>query len=262
MGIFDGILICSDWDGTLHSADGVSENNISAIKHFQENGGLFTVCSGRPLPHLKELFTDLEPNTYTIALNGAVIADHKTDEIIYRKFLDPHATAILKHVLTRAPGICKVSVHYENNGTPETVHIFCADEVDAKTAGKSIYKIVFIANNEYDVSAIKRLANELDTEGYSLESSWATSAELLAVENTKGVAALKLKKITGSKTLITVGDYENDIGMLAAADVSYAVENAIDSVKLHATYTTVSVEDGAIAAIIADIEHRVLSAKK
>ena len=32
MGKFDGILICSDWDGTLFYNGGISEENIKAIK--------------------------------------------------------------------------------------------------------------------------------------------------------------------------------------------------------------------------------------
>lgn len=262
MGIFDGILICSDWDGTLHSTEGVSENNLSAIRYFQESGGLFTVCSGRPLPHLKELFVDLEPNTYTITLNGAVIADHKTDEIVYQGFLSRHAVYILKYILTKAPGIATVFIHYDENGTPKRIAVTSADDAEAKTIGKSIYKIVFVTNTKDDVKIIKQLAKELDTEGYALESSWETSVELLAKENTKGEAVLRLKQITGARTLITVGDYENDINMLSAADVSYAVENAADFVKPYATYTTVSVQEGAIAAIITDLEQKILSARK
>ena len=38
MGKFDGILICSDWDGTLFTGECVPEDSVRAIKYFQDNG--------------------------------------------------------------------------------------------------------------------------------------------------------------------------------------------------------------------------------
>ena len=46
MGKFSGILICSDFDGTLAVGGHVVEKNIDAIRYFQENGGLFSVITG------------------------------------------------------------------------------------------------------------------------------------------------------------------------------------------------------------------------
>ena len=48
MGRFDGILLCSDYDGTLAGPDGkVSPENAQAIRYFTENGGLFTQATSR-----------------------------------------------------------------------------------------------------------------------------------------------------------------------------------------------------------------------
>ena len=47
MGKFDGILIASDFDGTV-AVDGiVSPENRRAIDYFMENGGMFTLATGR-----------------------------------------------------------------------------------------------------------------------------------------------------------------------------------------------------------------------
>ena len=41
MEIFDGVLICSDIDGTLTSNGRVSEENVKYIKYFMENDHRF-----------------------------------------------------------------------------------------------------------------------------------------------------------------------------------------------------------------------------
>ncbi len=41
MGKFDGILICTDLDGTLmNSKKEISKENLDAIEYFKANGGL------------------------------------------------------------------------------------------------------------------------------------------------------------------------------------------------------------------------------
>lgn len=56
------------------------------------------------------------------------------------------------------------------------------------------------------------------------------------------------------KKTIAVGDYENDISMIRSAGVGYAAENACPAAKAAADRITVSNEEHAIAAIVADIE--------
>ena len=39
MGKFDGMLLASDFDGTLYYNGNISEENLKDIKYFQDNGG-------------------------------------------------------------------------------------------------------------------------------------------------------------------------------------------------------------------------------
>ena len=99
MGIFDGYLIVTDWDGTLFSGGQITQKNLDAIKYFQENGGLFTVCSGRPCYYLKEYEHLVCPNTYTVGLNGAYIADNRTGDVLYTGVADHRIFDIIRSVL-------------------------------------------------------------------------------------------------------------------------------------------------------------------
>ena len=47
MKIFSGYLICSDVDGTFSVNTVTVKNNIEAVKYFTQNGGRFTIATGR-----------------------------------------------------------------------------------------------------------------------------------------------------------------------------------------------------------------------
>ena len=89
---------------------------------------------------------------------------------------------------------------------------------------------------------------------FEVSRSCPTYVEVSCIEACKGTAARRLKDMLGAKLLVTAGDYENDISMLRAADIGYAVGNASPEVKAAADRVTVDVSDHAIAAIIHDLD--------
>ena len=91
MGKFDGILICSDWDGTLFTNGIIPERSAEAIRYFQSEGGLFTVCSGRNPEFLVEHVHLLMPNTYALCYNGALICNVETGEVLRCNFVTNEA---------------------------------------------------------------------------------------------------------------------------------------------------------------------------
>ena len=71
-------LLVSDIDGTLNTKSmKLPENNKIAVKDFVDNGGNFTLCSGRNLQSLSIHYNRLEIETPAIFLNGAGIYDFK-----------------------------------------------------------------------------------------------------------------------------------------------------------------------------------------
>ena len=76
MGKFDGILFCSDVDGTLmNGKTPVSEKNIKAIEYFEANGGAFTACTGRHPRIVSTVLADVTLNAPIMGYNGAIIYD-------------------------------------------------------------------------------------------------------------------------------------------------------------------------------------------
>ena len=46
--VFHDLLLVSDIDGTLTELSKVPQKNLDAIARFQQLGGTFTLCTGRP----------------------------------------------------------------------------------------------------------------------------------------------------------------------------------------------------------------------
>ena len=87
MGKFDGMLICSDFDGTLFLGNEISKENVEAIRYFQKNGGYFTITSGRYPAFLGGYRDRVEANTYLIGLNGTIISNYDGSFVLRQSHL-------------------------------------------------------------------------------------------------------------------------------------------------------------------------------
>ena len=76
MGIFSDVLLTVDYDRTLTAPDStIPERNIEAIRYFIENGGAFTINTGRSVPMTK-VFRDRVPvNAPLLLYNGSAASD-------------------------------------------------------------------------------------------------------------------------------------------------------------------------------------------
>ncbi len=258
---FEGYLICSDWDGTLANKGVVSKENIDAIRYFQENGGLFTISSGRHYGYLNAYRDMVKPNTAVISLCGTLVYDVEKEEKIYEGYVNEPKIELIDKIMEFPDAVVYVCVYYA--GCVEGV-TFSTPEYAIhreKIANTKIYKIVFITEVETKMKALIEHMSGVDLNGNLLVRSWSNWLEIYSAASSKGQAARLLKERTNSHTLICVGDYENDIDMIQAADIGYAVANAVDNVKVVADRITVDFRNHAIAKIISDIEEEI-SAKK
>ncbi|MBO4284227.1 MAG: HAD family phosphatase [Clostridia bacterium] len=261
MGIFDGVLICSDWDGSLsrgsaYPGQEVCPENREAIRYFQQNGGLFTVSSGRYPSFILAFREQFFPNTALIALNGSLIVDPESGEPLREQILDPSVFPYIDRVLDAFPYQANL-LHYPVGASHATT--YSREEYRKKkdaVAGAPCYKALLVTDTAEHGVLLRDTAREIIA-GTQFEAarSWPIGLEFINRASNKGSAVRFLKEKTGAELLVTVGDYENDIPMLEAADVGYAVANATDDVKRAADRVTHrSNAEGAVAEIIEDIE--------
>lgn len=256
MGKFDGYLICSDLDGTLNLYGKVVESNIEAIRYFQANGGYFTICSGRNPEYLRQFEEDVKPNTSVIGFGGAKAVDLDTGEVLFQTVYTDQMKEILSDMFDTSKSVKEIFFHF--TGDP-TYTSFAPEEFSARRRellSRPISKAgIHFADEDEAQKATDILVERYKNAPVEIVRSYYNCLELISEFGSKKSASRRLKEALGAHTLICVGNFENDISMIAGADIGYAVGDSCDAAKAVADRITVNASEGAIRAIISDIEN-------
>ena len=251
MGRYDGILLMSDYDGTLAYQGKVSRENSEAIKRFQENGGVFVLASGRQPRWLEECSKYFTLTKYAVMLNGTVILEKYGEPPVYTfPFKAGLFDFIDSVIIPNFPKLDFIRYHTYNS----FFNVALDEKRPPETLNSPLYKLILHTPSELSDEYLAGIT-EVCLGKYAISRSWPNGIECQAWGSTKGDAIKKLKELYGSRaeTVIAAGDYENDITMIKAADIGYAVGDAKESLKSVADRITVNCADHAIAQIIEDI---------
>lgn len=256
MGKYDGYLICTDFDGTLAKSAIISEENRAAIREFVQDGGLFTIASGRSPFFLMEKTAGLPIRAPLMALNGGAVTDPVSGKILHKAVLDDGALTALATIVRMIPTIYCVHVIYRSGDDFDSYVLNAGENLNTErilsAPGEERYKILLMCREPEETLAATHTCRQLFGSKYLFERSWQHGLEMLPIEGGKGNGVRAIRALYGDKIrrIIGVGDYENDISLLQAADIGYAVSNAIDEVKAAADHVTNSDCGCAIAEII------------
>lgn len=215
------------------------------------------MASGRYPSHFLSV-EGLLLNTYAIALNGNVICDLKSDETVWINTIEHDIVEAVLRFLMDGREDWK-ELHYYSVANGQIYSRVGAEDISEfmnKVNGTLATKLIVTQYPKIECQI--REALECEFPMLSFTQSWPAGLEMNTLSGGKGNAVKKLREMLGGRevihTVVCVGDYENDISMIEYADIGYAVENAIDSVKAAADRITVSNREHAIARIIAELD--------
>ena len=254
MAKYSGILICSDLDGTLvNSKNAITQEVAHAISYFQQNGGLFTIASGRSPFYLSSFLEHIELNCPVIAHNGATLYDFKKSCFIKKSFMPSNSLDLFDFIWENWKGINFITLHSLDNSYNFAVEQ--KSELLGLYHKKQWCKFVLYMEDANSTKNLQKLLTESAfSEKYNFVRSWATGLEILSPIGTKGDAVKALRcHLPSVRKVVCIGDYENDITMIKCADIGYAVANACQEVLDIADRVTVSNDNGAVAKVIYEL---------
>jgi Cof subfamily protein (haloacid dehalogenase superfamily) len=266
MGKFDGILICTDLDGTLlNNAFKVSPENAEAIRYFKAEGGLFTFITGRLYYFVHDSYNMVKPNAPIGTSNGGSVYDFETGKYIWSTTVDPSYVELLDLVKQEMPQIgFHVNIRDEilfchENNTMRDFRLVTGvpyKYADYHTLQEPVMKVVFGSNKpEWFAPLEELLRSHPKADRFQFVRSTSTIFEILPKGVHKGTVLPVIAKHLGidEKGVIAIGDYDNDAGMLKTAHLGIAVANATEKAKAAADMITVSNQEHAIARLIQDL---------
>ena len=260
---FSGMLFCTDLDGTLFCNDKtVSKENLDAIEYFKSEGGLFTFVTGREPSTTGEIYSLVKPNAPFGCLNGAGIYDMPNKRYTFTMTLPDSFLELVRYIDKELPDMgiqlnTEKQVYFNKDNSAMVFfrkitglpNIHCHYE-DVK---EPVLKVVFAHEDQAKIEALERLLKSHPlADKFDFIRSELRLFEILPKGASKGFLLEKLAEQLGidkAKT-IAIGDYNNDVSMIAATGIGFAVENAVPEAKAVADYITVNNNQSAIAAVI------------
>ena len=274
------ILYVTDLDGTLLNSTGkISDYSIKSINYMIDQGIQFTVASARSVQSIRTLLKGLNINIPIVAFNGGYVSDFKTGEHIcihaisntlalniYNTLKSHHGVLVStytknKDVLyfdkvsssgmqdyidDRIAALGQDVPQLENEKMLKSVDIMCLTVIDTK---ENIGKMETLIKDEYGDEVIVDAWEDM----YYKPWHWMT---IHSIESTKANALKKLANLVDKKIdeVVVFGDNTNDIEMFKFSTRAYAVENAVDKLKIHATDIIGHHDDNSVVKKIMELE--------
>ena len=278
MADLSNILIVTDLDGTFFGDHGAPiERNLEAVERLKAQGGHFTIATGRTNLNLKHKWSDAADlvNAPVVGCNGAMLCDLRTDKMIDGRLMNrEHVVELIELMVRDYPDLgARVSVEEGFLSSPGQRER--CPEVDRDLNKVAPAKVFTLPEEEWTTIAdwykvVVRGAIERTDEFRAVaEAKWpgrfvtsksgAAYLEFQAPNTTKATMLPTLREYVEGKVgkpvkLYACGDYENDLTMLAAADVAVCPTNALDCVKAIADHCLCHHTEGLIASLIELIE--------
>lgn len=272
MGIYSDILLTVDYDRTLTAPDStIPARNLEAIRYFMENGGTFTINTGRSVAMTKA-FRDVVPvNAPLLLYNGSAAYDLKSGTFEFAHEISLNQGDVVRKCMELFPDLTvEVQSMYAHHRFAENPmwDAFSDTNQCARTAARPDDDLgPFIKFTLYgeirDVTVADLYAGSpeeqrrMDEAEQQLNAVFGDSCAVFRSAmriidvHAKGVskirAARELQQRLGKKILVCVGDGENDVSMLRGADYAFSPADGVVADRFE---NVCNCADGAVADVI------------
>ena len=270
--MFSDILLTVDFDRTLTAPDSsIPERNLEAIRWFMENGGAFTVNTGRSVPMTK-VFRDVVPvNAPLLLYNGSAAYDLTTGKLDFCHEIQLDMWETVRKCMDLFPDLTvevqAVDAHYRFTENPAwdafSVRQDCAHGFAQPGDDLGAF-LKFTLYGEFRSPILSDMftgspeeIDRIDEAEAMLKAVFGEHCEVFRAAtriidvHAKGVSknrsARELQQRLGRKILVCVGDAHNDLPMLEGADYAFVPSDA----ALRDRFPNVcKCADGAVADVI------------
>ena len=256
-------LIATDIDGTLvkESTSQVYPELLEVIREWTDMGGYFCVASGRQYYSIRHMFGQVSDRIIYLAENGAHVRYGEID-ILVQKMRRDYVEELMAQ-LRQYYDECDVVVSSTEGSLMESRNEEFIKLIAEGYHNKyCVVEDVLAVPEEIIKIAIRHEGSIRDLGEKVLIPQWRDKVKAcMAGEDwvdfmdaavDKGNALKVIQEYLGVTAAETMafGDNDNDIGLLAAAGESYAVENARDSVKAKAKHICPSYHEKGVYRVI------------
>jgi len=244
MGKFDGLLFMSDYDDTLYNHRlTVSRENLAAVRYFMDQGGRFSIATGRAHRTFTPQITKegLIFNAPVVLSNGAAIYDYEADEYLELTQL-PDATRERLTALCAAFPELGFEAYFG-----EEIYVHNPNEVTYRHLERVAVPYTVCPIGEMKAPWVKVILQQdhpyLCRVQEHIKASWPPEyevifsnkylLELTALGSNKGGMVAKVARHLGiaPDKVYCIGDNQNDIPMLALSAIPFAPANCSQPVK-------------------------------
>ena len=245
--MFSDILITADYDRTLTAVDGtVPRRNLEAIRHFMDNGGVFTVNTGRAFPMSRAIRDNVQMNGPLLLANGSLAYDLQAGKVDFYHEIPLDLEQTIRWCREQFPDLTVevqgLESHYvfEHNPGWERFRAYnrCPYryvQLGEEDLGPFVKFAVYGEIREKQLASMfvgtPQEIQRMDRAEKILREKFGDFCEIIRPAariidiHAKGVSkiasARQLQKKLGRKILICVGDAANDLTMLEGADYAF-----------------------------------------
>lgn len=248
--MFSDVLLTVDYDRTLTGPGGIiPQRNLEAIRYFMENGGAFTVNTGRSIPMYSSIFGKVPVNAPLLMYNGGAAYDPERKEFLFTHEipLDLWETVLEAHRLVPDMQVEIQARDYH--------YAFTKNDLWAKITGKMGCPYAYAKPGEDlgpflkfallgpfsphggvfddapgDATPIPEVIARIEELTKGLCSIYWSGSRVVDIQEksaSKASASLWLKAELNRKHLICIGDAKNDSSMMDAADFAFCPADGV-----------------------------------